>query len=193
MATNDIQQLRAETGAGVMDVKRALEEAGGDIEKARETLRKRGAAVAAKKGAREAGNGIVSSYIHAGEKIGVLLKLYTETDFVARTAEFHELAHSLAMHIAASSPQYISEQDIPQEVLETERRIYREQFADSGKPAEVMDKVIEGKIAKFAEETVLLRQNFVKNPDQTIQELIESYIAKLGENIQVGGFVRYEI
>jgi len=193
MDAKDIQQLRAETGAGIMEVKSALTYAGGDIEKARAELRKRGAAMAAKKGAREAGDGIVSSYIHANEKIGVLLKLYTETDFVARTKEFHELAHDLSLHIAAAAPQYISKEDIPESVQEAERKIYREQVADSGKPEDIIEKIIEGKMDKFAAESVLMEQSFVKNPDQTIREFIESYIAKLGENIQVGDFVRYEI
>lgn len=193
VSTQDVQQLRAETGAGIMDVKKALEEAGGDFEAAREELRKQGAAKAAKKGGREAGDGRVFAYIHSGDKVGVLLKLHSETDFVARTDEFSELGHELALHIAAMNPEYISAEDIPQEVREAEKRIYREQVADSGKPDDVIDKVVEGKMEKFAKEVSLLEQGFVKDQDKTVREIIESYVAKLGENIQVGDFVRYEI
>jgi len=188
-----IQKLRQETGAGVMDVKNALTEAGGDEEKAREILRKKGAALAAKKGARETHEGLVVSYIHAGGKIGVLLKLYCETDFVARTEDFRALSDDLAMHIAAMDPEYVSAENIPEDVIETEKRIYKEQFADSDKPKDVIEKIIDGKVQKFANEVCLLGQSFVKNPDKKIEGIIQEYIAKLGENIQVGGFVRYEL
>lgn len=188
-----IQKLRQETGAGIMDVKNAITEADGDEEKAREILRKKGAALAAKKGARETHEGLVVSYIHAGGKIGVLLKLYCETDFVARTEDFHALADDLAMHIAAMDPEYISVENIPEDVIETEKRIYKEQFADSDKPEDVIEKIIDGKVEKFASEVCLLGQSFVKNPDKKIGDIIQEYIAKLGENIQVGGFARYEL
>lgn len=193
MSMEQIQKLRAETGAGILDVKKALDEAGGDIEKARELLRKKGAAIAAKKGARETHEGLIVSYIHAGGKVGVLLKLYCETDFVARTEDFQALANDVAMHIAAMDPEYVSAEDISKEVLETEKRIYKEQFADSGKPDDVVEKIIEGKVQKYAEEVSLLEQPFVKDQDKKIKDLIEEYIAKLGENIQVGEFARYQL
>ena len=191
--TEDIQKLRSETGAGILDVKEALDEAGGDMENAREILRKKGAALAAKKGARETHEGLVVSYIHAGGKIGVLLKLYCETDFVARTDDFKTLADDVAMHIAAMDPEYISPEDIPEDVIEAEKKIYKEQFADSGKPEDVVENIVDGKIKKFASENSLLEQPFVKDQDKTIDELIKEHIAKLGENIQVGDFTRYEL
>lgn len=189
----DIQQLRAQTGAGIMDVKKALEEASGDVEKAKDILRKRGAAIAAKKGSREAKEGLVVSYIHAGSKVGVLLKLYCETDFVALTEEFQQLARDIAMHIAATDPEYLSPKDIPHEVMDKEKEIYKEQFKDSGKSDDVTNKIIEGKLNKFVGEVSLLQQAFVKDQDKSIAKLIEEHIAKLGENIQVGEFVRYEL
>lgn len=189
----DIQQLRAQTGAGIMDVKKALEEASGDVEKAKDILRKRGAAIAAKKGSREAKEGLVVSYIHAGGKVGVLLKLYCETDFVALTEEFQQLARDIAMHIAATDPEYLSQRDIPHEVMDKEKEIYKEQFKDSGKSDDVTNKIIEGKLNKFVGEVSLLQQAFVKDQDKSIAKLIEEHIAKLGENIQVGEFVRYEL
>lgn len=192
-STEDIQKLRQETGAGIMDAKNALEEAGDDIEKAREALRKKGASTAAKKGDREAREGKVVSYIHGEGKIGVLLKLYCETDFVARTEEFQKLANDIAMHIAAMDPKYVSREDIPEDVVGTEKRIYKEQAAEEGKPADVVDKIIQGKLDKFAEEVSLLEQSFVKDQDKKIKDIVEEYIAKLGENIQVGEFVRYEL
>lgn len=193
MSLDSIQQLRHETGAGIMDAKSALEEAEGDLDKARDILRKKGLAKAAKKSEREAKDGKVVSYIHAGGKLGVLLKLYCETDFVARTDEFQALANDLAMHIAAMDPGYISVENIPQEVLEKEKEIYSEQFKDSGKPKEVQDSIIEGKINKFKEEVVLLEQAFIKDSNQKVKDLITEAVAKLGENIQVGDFVRFEL
>ncbi|MDX1608452.1 MAG: translation elongation factor Ts [Candidatus Spechtbacterales bacterium] len=191
--TEQIQKLRSETGAGMLDVKNALDEAGGDLEKAREILRKKGAALAAKKSARETHEGLVVSYIHAGGKIGVLLKIYCETDFVARTDDFQSLADNIAMHIAAMDPEYISPEDIPSEVIEAEKKIYKGQFADSGKPENVIEDIVEGKIKKFGAENSLLEQPFVKDQDKTIAKLIEEHVAKLGENIQVGEFTRYEL
>ena len=193
MNVNLIQQLRDETGACIMDAKNALEEAGGNINKARDILRKKGASIAAKKSKREAKDGKVVAYIHAGGKLGVLLKLYCETDFVARTDEFQTLANDIAMHIAAMDPQYVSKGDIPEDVLEREKDIYKEQFADSGKSKEVQDSIIKGKLDKFAEDVVLLEQAFVKDPDKKVKDLIEEAVAKLGENIQVGEFVHFEL
>ncbi len=176
-----------------MEVKKAIEEAGEDIEKAKEILRKKGAAKAEKKQERETREGRVTSYIHTNGKIGVLLKLYCETDFVARTEEFQNLAYDIAMHIAASDPKYISPENIPEEVKETERRVYKEQFTEEGKPEDVVEKITEGKMQKFAEEVSLLEQPFVKNPDKKVQNVIEDVVAKLGENVQIGDFARYEI
>lgn len=193
MDIKQVQQLRKETGAGIMHVKKALQEANGDLEKAREILRKIGAVIAAKKSQRETHDGLVISYIHAGGKIGVLIKIYCETDFVAKTDEFQKLGNDLAMHIAAMDPEYLSKEDIPKEVIEAERRIYKEQLNDIEKPKDIIKKIIEGKIDKFAKEVSLLEQSFVKNPDQSMRDLIEEYIAKLGENIQIGAFVRYEL
>lgn len=196
MATiQDIQTLRQQTGAGMLDVKNALEESDGDIEKARDILRKKGAAIATKKGDRQAGDGAVFSYIHAGNKVGVLLKLYCETDFVARTEQFEELGRDIALHIAAMKPQYLTDQSVPEDVLEKEKEIYRESVAQEGKdkPADIVDKIVEGKVQKFLQENVLLKQGFVKDPDKTIQQRVEEAIAVLGENIQVGEFVCFEI
>ena len=196
MATiQDIQTLRQQTGAGMLDVKNALEESDGDIEKARDILRKKGAAIATKKGDRQAGDGAVFSYIHAGNKVGVLLKLYCETDFVARTEQFEELGRDIALHIAAMKPQYLTDQSVPEDVLEKEKEIYRESVAQEGKdkPADIVEKIVEGKVQKFLQENVLLKQGFVKDPDKTIQQRVEEAIAVLGENIQVGEFVCFEI
>lgn len=192
-STEQIKQLREATGAGILDVKKALEEAGDDYDKALDILRQKGAAKAVKKGGREAGEGLVFAYIHAGGKLGVILKLHCETDFVARTKEFQQLGNDIAMHIAAMAPQYLSMEDIPEDVKEAEKKIYKEQIADSGKPEDVVEQIIEGKMQKFASEVSLLEQSFVKDPDKSIKELIEGQIAKLGENIQVGEFERFEI
>lgn len=191
--SEQIQQLRAETGVGIVNVKNALEEARGDMEKAKELLRKKGADFAAKKSERGAQEGVIISYIHTNGKLGVLLKLYCETDFVARTQEFKELAVNLAMHIAAMNPEYVSSKDIPKNVIETEKRIYSEQFANSEKSKEVLENIISGKIDKFAKEISLLEQAFIKDQDKTIKEVIEEQVARLGENIQVGDFIRYEL
>lgn len=193
MSTQDIQQLRSETGAGIMDIKKALEEAGGDLEGARDILRKRGAATAAKKGERETHEGLVVSYIHPGGKVGVLLKLYCETDFVARTDDFQQLAADIAMHIAAMSPQYVSREAVPADVVEKEKEVYAEQVAGEGKPADITEKIVEGKLEKFYAENVLPEQSFVKDSDKTVKERIEEAIATLGENIQIGDFVRFEL
>jgi elongation factor Ts len=192
-SAKEIQQLRKETGAGIMAVKEALEEAAGDIEKARDALRKKGAAIAAKKGERETGQGAVFSYVHAGGRIGVLLKLYCETDFVARTDEFGGLGQDLVLHIAALDPQYILRKDVPAEVIEKEEEIYTEQARSTGKEQDVVGKVVAGKLEKFFQEVVLLEQKFVKDPDKTVQQRIEAVVAQLGENIQVGEFVRFEL
>lgn len=186
---NTIKQLREQTGAGIMDVKEALNDAGGDLDKAVEILRKKGLAKQAKKSDRTANEGIVESYIHAGGRIGVLVEVNCETDFVARTDDFKALVKEIALHIAASNPLYISSEDVPMEVIEKEKEIYKEQFA--GKPDDVIAKMLEGKIAKYYEEACLLNQPFVKDGDKTIGDLLGEATGKMGENIQVRRFTRY--
>lgn len=186
---NLIKDLREQTGAGIMDVKEALEEAGNDRDKAVEILRKKGLAKQAKKADRVANQGLVESYIHAGGKIGVLVEVNCETDFVARTEDFQNLAKEIALHIAASNPLYISSSDVPAEVIEKEKEIYKEQAGD--KPADVLEKMLEGKVAKYYEEVCLLNQPFVKDNTKTIGELLGEATGKMGENIQVRRFARF--
>jgi len=188
-----VQKLRQMTGVSVMECKSALEEAGGDVDKAIEVLRKAGAAKAVRKSERVTQAGIIESYIHAGGNVGVLLKLQCETDFVARNEQFKHLAHDITLHIAGMNPLYVSIGDIPEGVKENEKRIYAEQFRGAGKPQEIIDKIIEGKMRSYAAEVALLEQPFVKDQDKTVQDVIREAIGKLGENISVGGFVRYEI
>ncbi|HMQ01516.1 MAG TPA: translation elongation factor Ts [Candidatus Doudnabacteria bacterium] len=189
MSNDLIKQLREQTGAGIMDVKEALEEADGDQEVAIEILRKKGLAKQAKKADRAANEGIVESYIHAGGRIGVLVEVNCETDFVARTDEFKNLVKEIALHIAASNPLYISAEDVPTEVIEKEKEIYKEQVGD--KPADVLEKMLEGKVAKYLEEVCLLNQPFVKDGDKTVGELLGEATGKMGENIQVRRFARF--
>lgn len=186
---NLIKDLREQTGAGIMDVKEALEEAGNDKDKAIEILRKKGLAKQAKKADRTANEGLVESYIHAGGRIGVLLEVNCETDFVARTDDFKNLVKEIALHIAASNPLYISKEDVPAEVIEKEKEIYKEQFA--GKPDDVIQKMLEGKIAKYYEEVCLLEQPFVRDGDKTIGGLLGEATGKMGENIQIRRFARF--
>lgn len=188
-----VKDLRARTGAGVLDCKKALAECGGDIEKAVDYLREKGLAKAAKKVGRTAAEGLVFSYIHTNGKIGVLLEINCETDFVARTDEFKKLGHEIAMHIAAANPQYISPEDVPSEDLEREKEIYRKQALEEGKPAHIVDKIAEGRVNKFYEETCLLEQPYIRDPDKKIKDLVMENIAKIGENIVVRRFVRYAI
>jgi elongation factor Ts len=188
-----IKELREKTGAGVMDCKKALLESGGDIEKATEILRKAGIATAEKKGARVAKDGRIESYIHPGNRLGVLLELNCETDFVARTDEFKTLAKEIAMHIAASNPRYVSTADVPGDVLEKEKEIYATQAKNEGKPPQVIDRIVQGKIEKFYQEVCLLEQAWVRDPEKKIKDLINETIAKLGENIVVRRFVRFEL
>ncbi len=184
-----IKELREMTGVGMMDIKKAITEAGGDKDKALEILRKSGMAKLAKKADRLAKEGVIESYIHAGGRVGVLLELNCETDFVGRTDDFKNLAKELALHIAASNPLYVSREDVPAEVLEKEREIYKEQSKD--KPSDVMEKMIEGKVEKYYEEACLMDQGFVKDPSVKISQLIADRAAKMGENVQVSRFVRY--
>lgn len=188
-----VKKLRAETGVSVSDCKKALEEAKGDIEEAREILRKWGKEVALSKVNREAKQGIVEIYLHPNKRIGVMVQLHCETDFVARSDDFKRLAHELCLQIAAMSPLYLSMEDIPEEFLDGERKIYQEQLKGSGKPQKIVDQVIEGKLKKYKEEVSLLSQAWVRDETKTIKGLVEECIAKLGENIVIGKFIRYEI
>jgi elongation factor Ts len=188
-----VKELRERTGAGMMECKGALQEANGDMEAAIDILRARGAAKAAKRSAREATEGSIGSYIHMGGKIGVLVEVNCETDFVARNDEFQKLVRDIAMHVAAANPVSIRREDVPQDVVDRERAVYREQMKESGKPEQIWDKIVDGKMEKFFAESTLLEQPFVKNPDQTVGQLITEASAKTGENIQVRRFVRYAL
>lgn len=189
MSNDLIKDLRELTGAGIMDIKEALEESGNDKNAALDFLRKKGAVKLAKKSDRVAKEGLVESYIHAGGRVGVLVELNCETDFVARTDDFKSLAKDLALHIAASNPLYVSREEIPAEVIEKEMEIYKEQ--SSGKPEEIMKKMVEGKLEKYYEEVCLLEQSFVKDPDKKIKSLISESVSKMGENVQVKRFARF--
>jgi elongation factor Ts len=191
--TQLIIQLREQTGAGMKDCQEALTETKGNLEKAVEVLRKKGAKIANKRAAKEASEGIIYAYIHANHKVGALLELNCETDFVAKNEEFRKLAHDLAMQVAAQSPLYIVPEDIPEEVLNKEKEFYKDQLLAEGKPEKMLDKIIEGKIVKWQEEVCLLKQTFIKNEDITVEELINEKIASLGEKIKVGGFCRKQI
>lgn len=193
ITTKDIQELREKTGVGMMDCKKALEEANSNLDKAEELLRKQGAIKAAKKAERSANQGIITSYIHAGGKVGVLLELNCETDFVARNEQFQNLAHELCLHIAASSPLYVSSNDVPEDILNKEKEIYKEQVLAEGKPSNIVDKIVEGKLAKYYEETCLLNQLFVKDQDKTVEQVIQGAVLTIGENIKVARFTRYQI
>ena len=188
-----VKLLREATGAGVLDCKKALTDANGEFEAAVEALRKKGLASAAKKAARDANEGIIGSYIHSGSKVATLVEVNCETDFVARTDQFQQLAKDLAMHVTASRPQWVAREDVPAEVVAKEKEIYREQMATSGKPAPVVEKIIDGKLDKWYSEMCLLEQPFVKDPDVTIKDLLTSSVATLGENIKVRRFARLEI
>lgn len=192
--TSIILKLRELTGAGMMDCKKALDEGAGNLEKAVEILRKKGAIKAAKKQAeRQTKEGVVHSYVHSNNKVGVLLELLCETDFVARNAEFQALAHDLAMQIAATNPLYVSPEDVPAEVIEKEKSIYLEELTGKEKPPAVIEKIIQGKLEKYFEDICLLNQPFIKDEDITVGELINQKIAKIGEKIEVGRFVRFAI
>src|ERR671913_2181254 len=192
-----VKELRDKTGAGMMDCKAALEEAGGDVDKAVELLRKRGLAQAAKRAGRVAKDGMIGHYIHMGGKVGVLVEVNCETDFVARTPEFQALVKDIAMHIAAAEPRYVTREEVPAELLDKEREITRAQIANdpknANKPEQVIEKIVEGRLNKFYEEAVLLDQPFVKDPAKTINELLTERIAKTGERITVRGFTRYKM
>ena len=188
-----VSKLREETGAGMMDCKLALVEANGDMEKAREGLRKRGLAAAAKKAGRTASEGVIGTYIHPGSKIGVMVEVNCETDFVARTPEFQSIVRDIAMHVAAASPQYVNKEDVPAEVLEKEKEIYKSQAAAQGKPAQVQDKIAEGKLKQYYSDFVLLEQPFVKDTQLTVGQLVAEKIGTLKENIVVRRFARFKV
>jgi elongation factor Ts len=188
-----VKELRQRTGIGFMECKRALEESGGDTEKAILFLRKKGYARAKEKMSREAEEGRVGAYIHLNGKIGVLVELNCESDFVSRNEEFQELVKNIAMHIAAANPQYVSSEDIPEDVLEQEKEIVRDQFKDSNKPPEILDKIVQGKLGKFYQEVCLLDQPYIRDDKISVKELLASYIAKFGENLKLRRFARFEL
>ena len=188
-----VKELRQKTGSGILDCRKALDESGGDMEKSIRYLREKGAATAEKKMGRAAREGVVTSYIHAGSRIGVLLEVNCETDFVARTDEFKNLVQDIAMQIAAKRPLYIKREDVPADEVEKEKSILKTQALNEGKPERVVDKIIEGRIEKFFSNTCLLEQEFIKDPDKTIGNLVVEKIATTGENIIVRRFTRYEL
>ena len=188
-----VKELRAATNAGVLDCKKALGEADGDFEAAVEILRKKGLSAAAKKAERDAKDGLIGVYVHPGAKMAGMVSLACETDFVARTEQFQQLAYDLGMHVVASRPEYVSREDVPEEATAHEKAIFAEQMTNSGKPAHIIDQIVEGKLDKWYGEICLLEQPFVKNPDVTIEALLKESIAALGENIKVNSFSRLEI
>ena len=193
ISSDTVRDLREKTGVGIMDCKRALAESSGDLEKAIDLLRQKGLASAAKKASRETKEGVISSYIHGAGKIGVLVEVNCETDFVARNSEFQELVKDISMQIAASNPTYVRREDVPADVLEKERNIYKIQARESGKPEHVLDKIVEGKVEKFYVETCLLEQSFIKDSAVTINDMVKQKIAKIGENISIKRFTRYQL
>ncbi len=191
ISAKQVKELRGKTGVGMMDCKKALVETSGDFEKAVEFLRKKGLADAAKRSGRTVKEGLVCSYIHTGGRVGVLLELNCETDFVARTEDFQELAKNLSMHIAAASPEYVDAEEIPGDVIEKEKEIYRSRALEEGKPEKVMDKIVDGRLKKFYEEVCLLAQPYVRDTDISVKAYIDSVIAKTGEHIALKRFTRY--
>lgn len=188
-----VKELRGKTGAGILDCQNALKETDSDIEKAIDLLRQRGLAAAQKKAGRETREGVVSSYIHAGSKIGVLVEVNCETDFVARNEEFQELVKDVALQIAAATPSYVRREQVPPEQVEREKAIYLAQAKELGKPAAAIEKIVQGKLEKFYQENCLLEQSFIKDPNVTITEILTQKIAKLGENIAIARFTRYQL
>ncbi|HHV56181.1 MAG TPA: translation elongation factor Ts [Firmicutes bacterium] len=188
-----VKALREKTGAGMMDCKRALQETGGDMDKATEYLREKGLAAAAKRAGRTAAEGLVEAYIHLGGKLGVLVEVNCETDFVARTPEFREFVRDIAMQVAAANPQYLAKEDVPAAVLDKEREILRVQALNEGKPEKVVDRIVEGRLEKFYSENCLLEQPFIKDPDKKVHELLTEKIARIGENIVIRRFVRFQL
>ncbi|MEQ1502268.1 MAG: translation elongation factor Ts [Myxococcota bacterium] len=192
-AAEDVKTLRERTGAGILDCKKALTETGGDLEKAIDWLRTKGIANAAKKSGRAASDGLVTAYIHAGGKIGVLLEVNCETDFVALNDAFKQLCHDLAMHIAAAGPEYVSKEDVPADVVAREREVARQRVIEEGKPAAVADRIVEGRMSKFFDEACLLEQTYVKDDKKTVREVLTDAVARIGENIKVRRFSRFVV
>lgn len=188
-----VKELREKTGAGMLDCKKALEEAGGDMTRAAEILREKGLAAAASKAGRAATEGLVESYIHGEGRIGVLVEVNCETDFVAKTDNFRRFVRDIAMQIAAAAPKYVNKEDVPEEELNKEREILRAQALNEGKPEKIVDKMVEGRLAKYYSEVCLMEQQFIKDPDQTVAQLLNSMIAQIGENISIRRFVRFEL
>jgi elongation factor Ts len=193
ITATDVKELREKTGAGMMDCKKALEETSGNFDKAIDWLRTKGLSKAAKKAGRIAAEGTVSSYIHAGGRIGVLLEVNSETDFVARNEAFQDFVRDIGMHIAALAPQFVKIEDIPEEAREHEKSVLRAKALEEGKKPEFLEKILDGQLKKWAAEICLLDQKFVKNPDQTVEDVLKELIAKIGENIVIRRFVRYEL
>jgi len=193
ITTATVKELREATGAGVLDCRKALEATGGDFDAAVAYLREKGLAEAAKKVDRAAREGVIEAYVHHGSRVGVILELNCETDFVARTEEFRALAHDLALHIAFANPRYLSRDRVPAEVVEEERRIYRTQALEEGKPENVVDRIVQGKLEKFYQSVCLLEQAFIKDEDRTVEQVLKEHTALLGENIVVRRFARYEL
>jgi elongation factor Ts len=190
---NAVKELREKTGAGMMDCKKALAETGGDVQKAIDHLRQKGLAAAAKKADRVAADGAVGAYVHPGGKIGVLVEINCETDFVARTAEFQSLLKDIAMQVAAANPRYLRREEVPAAELDKEKEIYRQQALETGKPEKVVDKIVEGKLERFYAEACLLEQAFIKDPDKKVTDIVNESIGRLGENIQIRRFSRYHL
>ena len=193
IAAKDVKALRDRTGAGMMDCKGALQECGGDMEKAIDLLRSKGAAKAAKRAERKASEGIVGTYVHHNHKVAVMVELNCETDFVAKNPEFKELARDLAMHIASAAPLAVSSADIPEAEIERERQVYMAQVAEEGKPEAIRPKIVEGKLQKWFKDSTLMEQQFVKDPERSIKQLIDNISAKTGEKVSVARFVRYQV
>ena len=188
-----VKELRDKTAAGMMDCKKALTETNGDMEKAVDLLRQKGLAVAAKRAGRATSEGVIATYIHAGGKLGVMVEVGCETDFVAKTDQFVEFAKDIAMHIAASSPVSVTREEVPQEIVTREKDIYIQQALDSGKPENIVEKMVTGKVEKFIAEIVLLEQKFVKDPERSIQDILTELVGKMGENISIKRFARFQI
>ncbi|NLY51592.1 MAG: translation elongation factor Ts [Firmicutes bacterium] len=187
-----IKELRERTGAGFMDCKKALQETQGDLDKAIDYLREKGLAAAAKKAGRVAAEGLVDAYIHLGGRVGVLIEVNCETDFVAKTDAFKQFVRDMAMHVAASKPSYVSRDEVPEAVLEREKNIYRAAALNEGKPEKIVDRIVEGRLERFFKEVCLLEQPYIKDPDKTVQEVLQELIAQIGENITIRRFARFE-
>jgi elongation factor Ts len=193
ISAEHVKKLREKTGVGLMDCKEALKHSNGDMEKAVEYLREKGLAKLQKRSGRAASEGVILSYIHTGGKIGTMVEVNCETDFVAKTDDFQEFARDIAMQITAANPSYVRREDVPPEEVEKEKNIYRKQALDSGKPEKIVDRIAEGKLEKFYGEICLMEQSFIKNPDITVKQLLETLVVKLGENVLIRRFVRFQL